>query len=222
MSNKNGQMSLVDAALDYVAGRLHVFPCKAGLKQPATIRGFYDATTDVNQIRSWWSKNPAFNIGIACGASRLAVIDIDGSTGEAGFAELESRFGKLPETTTVITPGRGGGRHLIYQGSDELFTMVGIAPGVDFKAAGGHIVAVPSTHPNGGEYQFEKGKSFTEKPPAKLPPLWIDYLQQLCTERADAAYHTKPLALSATVPLPTESRVISISVGTIGSVVIGR
>ena len=215
-------MSLVDAAHDYATRGLAVFPCRVGSKQPATTNGFYNASTDADQIQAWWRTNPSFNVAIACGASGLVVIDIDGSDGEAGFAELESRLGRLPDTTTALTPGRGGGRHLIFCGGDELCTMGDIAPGVDLKAGGGYIVAVPSTHPDGGEYRFEKGKSFAEKAPAKLPPQWVDYLKWMWSERAYAEYQSEQSALLPPVSLPIESRAVSISIASVGSVFIGK
>lgn len=39
--------------------------------------GFHAATTDPDLITSWWSGNPGFGVGVACGPSRLVVIDID-------------------------------------------------------------------------------------------------------------------------------------------------
>ncbi|WP_449064122.1 bifunctional DNA primase/polymerase [Planomonospora algeriensis] len=39
--------------------------------------GFHAATTDPELIASWWTANPAFGVGVACGPANLVVIDID-------------------------------------------------------------------------------------------------------------------------------------------------
>ena len=224
-SNPKSLGDLGDAALRFAGLGLHVLPLEPEAKRPAsiTVTGVFAATTDADQIRRWWTANSLFNVAIACGVSNIAVLDIDGGAGEVGFAELESKLGKLPDTTTVLTPGRGGGRHLIFEGCEELFTMVGIASGVDFKAAGGYIVTVPSVHPDGGTYQFEEGKSFDEKSPSKLPPQWIDYLQRLWSEREDVTYQSnQSVTSSGATSSPIESHTINISIGSIGTIAFGK
>ena len=47
----------LDAALRYAAADW-VFPCKPGSKEPATLHGFKDATTDPGRIRRWWTSYP--------------------------------------------------------------------------------------------------------------------------------------------------------------------
>ncbi len=59
-----------------------------------TGRAFAAATTDEAQIRQWWAKWPAANIGIATGqASRLAVVDIDGQKGFDTLARVIAEHG---------------------------------------------------------------------------------------------------------------------------------
>lgn len=54
------------AAIKYVGMGLAVFPLWPNEKKPMTKDGLYAATTDTDQIVSWWKKNPTANIGIAC------------------------------------------------------------------------------------------------------------------------------------------------------------
>jgi len=51
-------------------------------------------TADSDKIRRWWMHNPSYNVGIACGASGLVVLDVDGLEGEESLAELEAECGK--------------------------------------------------------------------------------------------------------------------------------
>src|SRR5258708_5584255 len=51
--------STVGRALAYASHGWPVFPCLPGAKEPATRHGFRDATTDPDQIMSWWKRHPA-------------------------------------------------------------------------------------------------------------------------------------------------------------------
>ncbi|MET8447915.1 bifunctional DNA primase/polymerase [Streptomyces sp. NPDC005209] len=53
--------------------------------------GFRAATLDFARIEQWWSANPGFGVGIACGPAGLVVIDVD-----AHAQELPSRDRLLP------------------------------------------------------------------------------------------------------------------------------
>lgn len=52
---------------------------------------FHAATTDPNLIRTWWSANPRFGVGISCGPAGLVVIDVD-----AHGAQVPDRDRLLP------------------------------------------------------------------------------------------------------------------------------
>ncbi|MGW4412600.1 bifunctional DNA primase/polymerase [Nonomuraea sp. NPDC004702] len=49
-------------------------PC---LRQGRWCHGFHAATLNEDLITAWWSRNPGFGVGVACGAAGLVVIDID-------------------------------------------------------------------------------------------------------------------------------------------------
>jgi predicted ATP-dependent serine protease len=149
-----------ESALKYAAYGLAVFPLKPKSKQPATSNGFKDATTDTEQITAWWDKNPNYNIGIATGSvsGGLMVIDLDrdedkGKDGYGVLREWETKHGELPETATVIT-GRGG-YHLYFTSLNKFKSKVGLYDGVDIRGEGGYVVAPPSIHENGHQYEWE-------------------------------------------------------------------
>lgn len=56
--------------------------CPSPGKHPRTSNGVHDATTDLDQIREWWSKWPDANIGMATGHGN-PVIEVDFRSGGA-------------------------------------------------------------------------------------------------------------------------------------------
>ncbi len=132
-------------ALAYTGHGWPVFPCGPGEKLPATRHGFKDATTDPERIRAWWTRQPASNVAIATGAPGPDVLDVD-QRGEAGsgFAAFNRlhREGLLAGVNALVrTPS--GGLHGYFAGSDQ---ASGRLPRhhLDFKAAGGYVLAPPS------------------------------------------------------------------------------
>jgi hypothetical protein len=114
--------SLRHAARTWAGFGWHVFPCAAGSKQPA-LRGSWEdrATTKIQVIEMWWRMRP-FNIGIACGPSGLAVLDLDvprhGKTAPDGvsgqptgldtFLRLCSEHGQPVPVTFTVRAGPAG------------------------------------------------------------------------------------------------------------------
>ncbi|HKQ48609.1 MAG TPA: bifunctional DNA primase/polymerase [Phycisphaerae bacterium] len=154
------------------------------------------ATTDTEQVREWWAK--AYRqggIGIACGAaSDLVVIDTDPRHGgDAGLVVLEERYGTLPPTVMVKTPGGGLHRYFKYPKDAAIRNKAGLAgaSGVDIRGDGGYVVAPPSLHPNGGRYEW-----CSEEPNlADLPPAWVNLLAEpLPVTSADSKKNGRPVA----------------------------
>src|SRR5436189_1424247 len=77
-----------------------VFPLRAGSKVPLMNGGFYNATTDLDQVGRWWRKWPHANIGIATGpVSGLLVVDLDPKNGSvASEQELRREHKVFPLT----------------------------------------------------------------------------------------------------------------------------
>ena len=138
-----------------------VFPVSASTKKPLTPHGCKDAKKDPGAIRAWWKRYPDASIGVATGSmSNLIVIDedIDEDKSLDGYQEVcqwEKDNGDLPETVRAIT-GRGGA-HLYYKYTGKDITnRAGILDGVDVRGEGGYVIAPPSYHPNGTQYQWEE------------------------------------------------------------------
>ncbi|PZF87673.1 bifunctional DNA primase/polymerase [Micromonospora endophytica] len=165
---------LLTAALGHAERGWHVFPLRPDDKRPAFPDHPADrcagrdprcraghvgwearATTDPDRIRRAWTVRP-YGIGIACGPSRLVVVDLDtpkepetgGRDGVAVLAELADAHGATIDPTYTVITGRGG-THLYYQhpttGPTLRNTAGTLGPMVDTRAAGGYVVAAGST-----------------------------------------------------------------------------
>jgi hypothetical protein len=138
------------AAFAYAERGWHVFPV-AG-KVPLTERGFHDATDDLDAVERMFFDDRATGVGIACGASGLLVVDLDGLAAQEAWADLAaSSGGHLP--TLAAETGKPDGLHLYFTGEGRN-TAGKLGPGVDTRGAGGYVVAPPSRHPSGRAYRF--------------------------------------------------------------------
>lgn len=142
----------LEAALAYAGEGFAVFPCKPD-KSPRTKNGFYDATTDEDQIRRWWAAHPSDLVGLRTGeGSGVFVLDLDnGEVGHASLEHLEAEHGRLPETYTVRTSGnpekgKGPGEHRYfrYPGAAVKSTVSAIGDNLDVRGDGGYVIAPPS------------------------------------------------------------------------------
>jgi hypothetical protein len=188
----NAAPSFRDAALAYAARGYHVFPLGPRSKIPIEgSRGFVDATRDAATIRKWWATTPDANIGIACAASGLVVIDEDvpgpehKHDGRPTRAALGDELGPLPETCEAITGT--GGRHLVFQAPAGIEFCGSLGPGLDVKY-NGYIVVAPSVRPE-GEYRWRV--SPLDKMPAPLPAAWLTRMAKPAIPKA-ATERTAP------------------------------
>ncbi len=139
--------SLAEAAATYAANGWPVFPLHGKVPYKDT-HGHKDATTDLEQIQSWWTMHPGANIGLPTGeASGVMVLDMDMPEGYYSLKTLVTGFGTLPETRRSKTAN--GGLHYFYQyphdrntypGTIGLHTLIGL----DVRAEGNYVVLPPS------------------------------------------------------------------------------
>jgi len=176
----------LDAAIKYATKyNWAVFPVDAESKRPLTPHGCKDAKKTVGPIQAWWKRWPDASVGIATGsASNLIVIDEDldedkGVDGYQSVQEWERDHGPLPETVRVIT-GRGGAHMYFHYSGSDIGNRAGILEGVDIRGEGGYVVAPPSVHPNGTEYQWEIAPD--DMAPAELDEVVFD--QTFCRRTA--------------------------------------
>jgi hypothetical protein len=143
-----GGLSLPDAAVAYARAGLAAFPCVAGQKRPLTEHGFTDASTDPARVASWWRRWPEANIGVATGRSGgFDVLDIDVHPGGSGFPALRrARQAGLVDGWAVLVRSPSGGVHLYFPVDPDREQRPWALPKqhVDFRGAGGYVIAPPS------------------------------------------------------------------------------
>jgi Bifunctional DNA primase/polymerase, N-terminal/Primase C terminal 1 (PriCT-1) len=170
---------LLDAALSCSYSGLYVFPVRLD-KSPMTAHDLNDATTDPATIERWWTASPAAAIGVACGPSRLVIIDRDPrhDPNEVGLRRLEQLTGST-RTRCVLTGSNG--RHWHYRaptGLDIRNSAGKLGAGLDVRANGGYIVVPPSRNQN-GQYRWILEPDGTMLPIVELPAALLEALVQL-------------------------------------------
>lgn len=141
-------MGLAEAASHYAREGLPVFPCAPGGKRPLLAHGFHEASTNAGQVHAWWRRWPRANIGIPTGpSSGLEVVDVDVKGAEPRGPKSWRRAteaGLLTDWVVhVVTPS--GGLHAYYPASEtEQRSWALGAAQLDFRGAGGYIIAPPS------------------------------------------------------------------------------
>ena len=136
-----------DWAEHWAARGFPVFRLQENAKIPLPgSEGFYDATTDAETVRAWWT-NPQtgdsldWNIGMRPVAGVFSVIDLDVKEGSKGPENYE-QLGGIIEGFVVETAS--GGWHVFYAGPDIASTVGKLAPGVDSRGSTGYVVAAGS------------------------------------------------------------------------------
>lgn len=149
-----------EMALAYAADGWPIFPCiphgKIPIGKPGFApNGFKNATTDPDQIREWWTREPEANPAAATGAPAADVLDIDTKDGRDGldlFRKVRDAGLADGAYATIRTPS--GGWHLWFVGTDQGGGAVGRNKSLELKARGGYVL-VPPAHVIDRKYGFE-------------------------------------------------------------------
>jgi hypothetical protein len=109
-----------------------------------------DAKADEDWVRACWTDEPNANVGLVTGIA-FDGLDVDGPEGWTSLARLVDANGCLPSGPVSMTP-RGGAHYLF--APTGIGNRTSFVPHLDWRGAGGYIVAPPSVHPNGGVYEW--------------------------------------------------------------------
>ena len=180
------------AALEHAAEGFRVFPLAPGTKDQPMGRWLKMATTNPEQIKTWWRENPNYNVAID--TTDLFVIDIDPLKGGADTWALYELLGEeIPETREAET--RHGGRHLIFKlppdtppisGSSKTANKV-FGQGIDLRSwhnyivAPGSVVAVAPGATGPGCYSWRN-----KLKPAATPQWMLDRCNKVRPKAANA------------------------------------
>lgn len=203
-------------AAAYACSRLglRVFPLVPGTGTPA-LKDWPDyATTDLDQVREWWTWTyPGYGVGIACGPdSGIWVLDIDVKKGVDGFvefAEIITAHGGAPGifTDTMVVSTPSGGAHLYFRWAEGVVNSTGrIGPGLDVRADHGYVRA-----PGWKGYDVV-ARGGVRNLRVRAAPEWLTVLahKRRADERSEALRAeragTSWAAFSATLTLATLSR----------------
>ncbi|WP_243073691.1 bifunctional DNA primase/polymerase [Microbacterium sp. SS28] len=142
-----GRLDTSEAALQFAAAGVPVFPCEPQGKRPLTGAGFLDATRDLEQVSAWWRRSPHANIGMPTGrTSGIDVVDVDVKADGTGFPMLHLAVdqGLLDgELARVRTPS--GGLHIYFPAAGPQRCWQAARSHIDFRGEGGYVVVPPSS-----------------------------------------------------------------------------
>jgi hypothetical protein len=147
----------------------HGSPCDRPGKHPRwhpelIPAGLQNASTDPELIRRWWRRWPRANIGLRTGMT-VDVCDVDGDQGLRALLDLLDDHGfDGPRVRTG-----SGGWHL-YLAATGAGNRVRLLPGVDWRGAGGYVVAPPSLHASGRRYEWARSPDWSRTLDAAVPP----------------------------------------------------
>ena len=150
------------------------------------LHGLQEATLDRARLLRVVIKYPRLHLAVRTGSAPLGngavVLDEDPRHhGDDSLAELERRYGRLPEGPVQLTGG--GGRHYLFAhpGGGLLIGNVQndptvLGPGIDIRGDGGYVLLAPSGHVSGGSYCWELSSRPDELPLPALPGWLLERL----------------------------------------------
>ena len=143
--------------------------CDNAGKHPIAGKGFHDATSDPDRIRTLLSAGSEPNYGLVCPDGVFA-LDVDGD-GIARLADLEAKYGLLPDTLRTST---AHGQHIFLRWPADLPRPIGQLWGYVTRwgsgQGAGYVIGPRSVHASGAVYQ-PAGQVFEI---ADLPAAWAE------------------------------------------------
>src|SRR4030067_2644426 len=158
----------LDYAQWYVSKGFSVIPIKPRDKKPAidTWKIFQTYKTTDDNLKIWFGDGSDNNIAIVTGEiSGIAVIDFDSP--EAIEFSKKNNF----PITPLVKTGKGYHAYYRYKEGVRNFQKRDDLPGIDLRGDGGYVVAPPSIHESGKQYQWIKGTGLDDLPLADLPEI---------------------------------------------------
>lgn len=143
--------TIFNAAIELAEQGYSVIPVDRATKKPCIPwKEYQSRIATEEEIESWWEQFPEANVAIITGGiSCLAVVDADSDTG------IEWMLKHCTKTTVYAKTGKGKHAYYTYPYHTAVKNAVKIAPDVDVRGEGGYVVAPPSIHASGKQYEWE-------------------------------------------------------------------
>jgi len=172
-----------------------LLPLPAGRKTPPPADWQHDAHwQDGEYLRWYWRQHPTSNIALPAGLNNVIVLDLDvhnrgrldkpdcpadcPSDGMGWLAKMRATYGTEWLQTVPVVQSPTGGLGLVFvapEGTNFNGSAGKLGKHVDTRAGVGYYLLPPSTHPNGGMYQWAVGAPDLSMigNGAPLLPTWI-------------------------------------------------
>jgi hypothetical protein len=170
----------------YQAKGLSIFPLQPKKKKPTEEWAIWQQRRPTpDEVSTWFKNGTRKNVAIATGQiSGYIVLDEDDPP--VFRAWLAEHNYHLPPTATVKTSTYKDDQGNTHQKFHYYFkhpggkikNMIKKIPGADIKADGGYVVAPPSIHPSGEQYEWCFGLSLDDYGDTPAPPWLIECLER--------------------------------------------
>ena len=143
-------MTILESALEYTKKGMSVIPVGTDKKPLIKWESYQKKQANELEIRSWFRKFPAANVGIVTGAiSNLFVIDCD--TKEA-IQRIQNAISDSLIVPCETTPR--GGMHFFFAHTEGYSNRARVADGIDIRTSGGYVACAPSINGAGKGWKW--------------------------------------------------------------------
>lgn len=163
------QLPCMAAAAQYLKRGWSIIPVSGKTRRPLLEWKPYQSRHPTeDEITEWWRTWPYAQVAVVTGAvSGLLVLDIDGPEAQ------DSLKGKPLPPTPCVRTSRGTHYYFAHPGGVCIGRPHPL-PGFDIRADGNYVVAPPSIHPSGHQYEWVDGLSIDDIPLAPCPEWLVD------------------------------------------------
>lgn len=150
-----GELTLLEEAERLDRWGLNVLPAKYRGKRPIVKWDEFQSRRSTPQLAAWF-RSGRYNLWIACGSiSGVVVLDIDSDTAETFWQE---RLGQeMLDTTTMVVTGSGKHHYYFRLADGDTCASWAVHEGdlhFDVRGDGMGVIAPPSIHESGGQYEW--------------------------------------------------------------------
>jgi Bifunctional DNA primase/polymerase, N-terminal/Primase C terminal 1 (PriCT-1) len=166
-----------DLIATYQKHQLSLFPLRKKTKKPLSEWAIYQTRRPTDdEIKAWQDKGLLDQPAVVCGeVSGIVVLDVDDPEKFESWTRKEKH--QVPPTGQARTSG--GKYHLYFKHpGGKIKNSIKKIPGADIKGDGGYVVAPPSIHPNGTQYEWVEFLGLDDVELADLPEWILDYIER--------------------------------------------